>query len=165
MNQRIRLNELQVEKIRNLAARKRQSLGFLGENPIGRDIFGVLESLGIILLEYPIKSDSSRQAFSAALLYSELDGKELVFLGLNTADYLDKQVFAVAHELYHYFAKSGSHLSRLNGDEDIVEAKANRFAAEFLLPQNMLRSIVLKEFKRSRLQEIQTRTLLRLIAR
>jgi Zn-dependent peptidase ImmA (M78 family) len=165
MKQNIVLNELQVEEIRKLAEKERQTLGFIGEVPIGEAIFRALDTLGIILLEYPIDSEGDRQAFSASLLYSEVDGNELVFLGLNTADYLDKQIFAVAHELYHYFTKSGSHLSRLNGDGDLIEAMANRFAAEFLLPQSILKSIVLKGFKRSCLQDIRLKTLLRFIAR
>ncbi len=159
------LSELQVEEIRKLVETKRQTLGFIGETPIGEAIFRALESLDIILLEYPIQSEGDRQAFSAALLHSEVDGEKLVFLGLNTADYLDKQIFAIAHELYHYFTKSGSHLSRLNGGDNLVEAKANRFAAEFLLPQNVLKSIVLKEFKGSCLRTISPRALLRFIAR
>lgn len=159
------LDELQVEDIRKLAKKERQTLGFIGKTPIGSTIFRILDTLGIILLEYPVKSEGKRQAFSAALLYSEVDGEELVFLGLNTADYLDKQIFAVAHELYHYYTKSGSHLSRLNGDDHLVEAIANRFAAEFLLPQNILKSIVLEEFKSSCLQDVLPKTLLRFIAR
>ena len=49
-----------------------------------------------------------------------------------------KQIFAIAHELYHFFTKTGSHLSRQDGQEsDLVEAKANWFAAEFLLPEKV----------------------------
>lgn len=160
-----KLGELQVETIRKLAEEKRRTLGFVGETPIANDIFRILETLKIILLEYPMCSSDKRQAFSAALMYSDIQGEELVFLGLNTADYLDKQIFAIAHELYHYFTKSSSHLSRLMDQDDLVETMANRFAAEFLLPQGVLESIVLKEFKRSSLREIQTKTLLRFMAR
>lgn len=166
MNYSFALNEVQIENIRKLAEEKRRTLGFVGETPIANDIFTILENMNILLLEYPIKSEGEKSAFSAALMYSKEGGEELVFIGLNTADYFDKQVFAVAHELYHFYTKTGSHLSRLAEQEDnLIEVEANRFAAEFLLPESILESIVLNEFKTSSLQEVQTKTLLRFIGR
>lgn len=166
MNNIIILNEIEIEAIRKLAEEQRRVLGFVGETAIANDIFTIIDNINILLLEYPIKSDNERQAFSATLMYSTEGDKELVFIGLNTADYFDKQVFAIAHELYHYFTKTGSHLSRLSEDQNnLIEVKANRFAAEFLLPENTLESIVLNEFKMSSLQHIQIKTLLRFIAR
>jgi Zn-dependent peptidase ImmA (M78 family) len=166
MNPSIMLNEVQVEEIRKLASDKRQSLNIASEVPIAKDIFTILEQLDIILLEYPINSEGDSPAFSAAIMYSEENGKEFIFIGLNTADYFDKQVFAIAHELYHYYSKTGSHLSRLNDVENnLVEAKANRFAAEFLFPEVALKSIVIEEFKTSKLEKIPEKTLLRFIVR
>jgi Zn-dependent peptidase ImmA (M78 family) len=138
----------------------------MGEMPIANDIFTILAQLNIKLLEYPIQSDGDRPAFSAAIMYSVEDGDELVFIGLNTADYFDKQIFAIAHELYHYYTKTGSHLSRLSDvDNNIIEAKANRFAAEFLLPEMTLKSIILDEFKSSKLHKKSEKAILRFIAR
>ena len=167
MNQSNSLNEVQVKTIRNLARKKRRELGFTEEAPIGNDIFTILDNLNIILLEYPIKSEEGdKPAFSAVLMYSEEGGQELTFIGLNTADYFDKQVFALAHELYHYYTKTGSHLSRPEDEEkNRTETEANRFAAEFLLPESALENIVFDEFKNSSLQTIKTKTLLRFIAR
>lgn len=166
MSQLISLNEVQIEDIRKLARDKREYLGIVSEGPIGDDIFTILERLGIILLEYPIQSDDENPAFSAAIMYSEEDNEELTFIGLNTADYFDKQVFAIAHELYHYFTKTGSHISRLNSIENsILETKANRFAAEFLFPEIALKSVILEEFKKSNLTEISDNTLMRFIVR
>ena len=162
----ITLNEVQVDEIRKLAGEKRLSLGFVGETPIANDIFTILDRLDIMLLEYPIESEGDRPAFSAAIMYSEEGDKKLTFIGLNTADYYDKQIFAIAHELYHYYTKSGSHLSRPEDeDNSLIEVKANRFAAEFLLPETVLESIVLDEFKTSSLEKIQHKALLRFIAR
>jgi Zn-dependent peptidase ImmA (M78 family) len=160
-----KLNEVQIDEIRKLAGEKRRSLGFV-ETPIANDIFTILDRLDIMLLEYPIEPEGDRPAFSAAIMYSEEGDKKLTFIGLNTADYYDKQIYAIAHELYHYYTKSGSHLSR-PGDEEssLIEVKANRFAAEFLLPETVLESIVLDEFKTSSLEKIQHKTLLRFIAR
>lgn len=166
MDQPIALNKIQIENIRKLAEEKRRTLGFIGETPIANDIFTILENINILLLEYPIKSDGEKPAFSAALMYSTEGDEELVFIGLNTADFFDKQVFAIAHELYHFYTKTGSHLSRPSEEQNsLVEVEANRFAAEFLLPESTLESIVLNEFKTSSLQQIQTKTLLRFIAR
>ncbi|WHH59763.1 ImmA/IrrE family metallo-endopeptidase [Petroclostridium sp. X23] len=166
MNHSISLNEIQIENIRKLAGDERRKLGFIGETPIANDIFTILENMNILLLEYPIKSDDVKPAFSAALMCSTEGDKELVFIGLNTADFFDKQIFAIVHELYHFYTKTGSHLSRLSEEENsYVEAEANRFAAEFLLPESTLKSIVLDEFKTSSLRKIQTKMLLRFIAR
>jgi len=160
------LNEVQVDEIRKLAGDERRFLGFVGETPIANDIFTILDRLDIMLLEYPIEPEGDRPAFSAAIMYSEEGDKKLTFIGLNTADFYDKQIFAIAHELYHYYTKSGSHLSRPEDEESsLIEVKANRFAAEFLLPETVLESIVLDEFKTSSLEKIQHKALLRFIAR
>ena len=162
----IMLNEVQVDEIRKLAGDERRFLGFVGETPIANDIFTILDRLDIMLLEYPIESEGDRPAFSAAIMYSEEGDRKLTFIGLNTADHYDKQIFAIAHELYHYYTKSGSHLSRPEDEEgSLIEIKANRFAAEFLLPETVLESIVLDEFKTSTLEKVQHKTLLRFIAR
>jgi len=162
----VKLNEVQIDDIRKLAGEKRRSLGFVGETPIANDIFTILDKLEIMLLEYPIEPEGDKPAFSAAIMYSEEGDKKLTFIGLNTADYYDKQIFAIAHELYHYYTKSGSHLSRPEDEESsLIEVKANRFAAEFLLPETVLESIVLDAFKTSSLEKIQHKTLLRFIAR
>lgn len=166
MHQLIKLNEIQIEEICKLAKEKRRLLGYIGDTPIANDIFVILENLGIQLLEYPVKSDGEKQAFSAALMYSTEGDKELVFIGLNTSDYFDKQVFAIAHELYHFYTKTASHLTRLKEEEDsLIEVKANRFAAEFLLPESTLKSIIIDIFKKSSLKEVKINTLLRFIAK
>jgi Zn-dependent peptidase ImmA (M78 family) len=165
MKDAVRLSELEVDEIRKLAEKERQGLGFFAKTPIANDLVTILDDLGIILLELPIKSKGDKQAFSAALMYSEEGGKELVFIGLNTADYFDQQLFAIAHELYHFYTKTASHLSRIEVEEDKVEYKANRFAAEFLMPAVTLKSIVLEEFKTVNLEKVQFNTLIRFIAR
>lgn len=165
MNSIIKLNEVQIEVVRKLVSEQRRLLGFV-ETPIANDIFNILDNLGIIVLEYPIKSVSSRPAFSAALIYIKDNSKELVFIGLNTDDYFDKQIFALAHELYHYYVKTGSHLSRLDDEENnIIEIAANRFAAEFLLPEETLKRIIITDFKASSLKTLNLNTLLRFITR
>ena len=162
----IKLNEVQLDEIRKQAGEIRRSLGFIGETPIANDIFIILEKLNIKLLEYPIISEGNRPSFSAAIMYSEESEQQLTFIGLNTADFFDKQIFAIAHELYHFYKKSGSHLSRPEDNENnLIEVKANRFAAEFLLPKTVLESIVLDEFSTSSLDNVHHQKLMRFIAR
>lgn len=161
------LSETEVDRIRKLSDEKRRALGFVGDTPIANDIFKLLDDLRIFLLEYPVASMGDRPGFSAALMHISDAFCDFTFLGLNTADYLDKQIFAIAHELYHFYTKAGSHLSRLT-DEDFdsrVEAEANRFAAEFLLPEQTLRGIIIEEFKGSKLNQVRPKALLRFIAR
>ncbi len=166
MYRKIELNTQEIELIQKLARKKRFELGFSEDPPIANDIYTILDKLEILLLETPIESEEEKPAFSALIQCSEEDGKRLIFIGLNTADYFDKQVFAIAHELYHYFTKTGSHLSRQDGQEkDIVEAKANWFAAEFLLPEEVLKRRIFEEFKAYSLKRVQIKVLLRFIAR
>ena len=86
MNQEMGFSELQIERVRKQAEERRRALGFVGETPIARELFTILEIMGIVLLQFPIRSDHSRPAFSAAMMCSEEGGEELVFIGLNTAD-------------------------------------------------------------------------------
>lgn len=162
----IELNNIELAEIRNLAEEKRRSLGYFEETPIAKDLFIILDKLEIALLEYPIESDIDSPAFSAALIYCEEMDEKLVFIGLNTSDFYDKQLFAIAHELYHFYTKTGTHISRNEENySNIVEIKANRFAAEFLLPESVLSNIVLSEFKTYSLKEVNYKALLRFIAR
>lgn len=100
------------------------------------------------------------------MVRNEQSGESLVFIRLNTADYVDKQIFAMAHELYLFFTNTSMHLSRQDRpDDDMVETKANWFAAEFLLPEGILKRWVFEESKAFSLVDIQIKVLLRFIAR
>lgn len=166
MNRNIKLSIQDIESIRTLARSKRYELGFAEDPPIANDMQTILDKLGIILLETPIESELEQSSFSAVILCSEEGGKSLVFIGLNTADYFDKQIFALAHELYHFFTKTGNHLSRQDVQEsDVVEARANWFAAEFLLPEDVLKRRIFEEFKTYSLEKVELKVLLRFIAR
>ncbi|MFZ2258810.1 MAG: ImmA/IrrE family metallo-endopeptidase [Clostridiaceae bacterium] len=117
-------------------------------------------------MNIPSNQKAIDQLFLRPLCTPKKCDKKFTFIGLNTADYYDKQIFALAHELYHYYTKSGSHFSRPEDEDNtLIEVKANRFAAEFLLPETILESIVIHVFKTSTLKKIQHKTLLRFIAR
>lgn len=158
-------DELQIASIKKLAEEKRCALGFVGATPIASEIFNILDKLEIILLEYPIESDREQPSFCAALMYSKQGEEELVFIGLNTAIYFDKQIYAIAHELYHFFTKTGSQFGRVDREDDLVEVQANYFAEEFLLPERALTNTIIEEFRSSSLRNLKMKTLLRFIAR
>ena len=166
MYRKTRLSDQDIESIRKLVRKVRRQLGLSEEIPIANDMYTVLDNLEIILLELPIEAENDKPSFSAVLLYSKECGESLVFIGLNTADYFDKQIFAIAHELYHFYTRTGSHLSRPDGEKDDVnEAKADWFAAELLLPEEVLRHRVFEEFATYSLRDVQTKALLRFIVR
>ncbi|MGD1821840.1 MAG: ImmA/IrrE family metallo-endopeptidase [Pleomorphochaeta sp.] len=150
--------------IARLAQEEKRKLGYIGSAPIANDLVNLLDQLNIILIETPIASDNNNPAFSAAMLYSENQG--LAFIGLNSADYYDNQLFSLSHELYHYFTKSGYHLSRINDEKNNqLELEANFFAAEFILPKDELLNIVIKEFKIKTLKNIKLNIIIRFIAK
>lgn len=158
------LNIKTIEEIKDLARKQRLVLGYGEDTSIANDLQTVLEKEGITLIQYPIPSGNKKERpqLSAMLYCSD----PFNYVCVNTADYYDKQVFAIAHELYHYYTKIGSRScwQESNADDD-VEIKANRFAAEFLLPESALKRRVVDEFSSYSLQNIQIQTVLRFIAR
>lgn len=160
------LSEAQCEEIVELAAKQRREFDTGADMPIANDIFMLLEKQGIILTEYPVARIDTTN-FSAMLLCIKEDDLQLIFIGLNTADYFDKQIFAIAHEFYHLAKKDlKPHISRqADTQSEITESMADRFAAEFLLPQNTLKSLIIKDFQTVHLQGVKIPALLRFIAR
>lgn len=134
------------------------------EAPIGSDFPSILQKLNIILLECPIKRTGSN-SFSAIFCRTKVDGKEVMFLGVNTWDYYDRQLFAIAHELYHFLNPSQPHISRDDDLDNPIEKQADWFAAELLLPLQVLKTHVLDTFGKRDINEYSRPTLLRFIAR
>lgn len=134
------------------------------EAPIGSDFPSILQKLNVILLECPIKRTGSN-SFSAIFCRTKVDGKEVMFLGVNTWDYYDRQLFAIAHELYHFLNPSQPHISRDDDLDNPIEKQADWFAAEFLLPLQVLKTHVLDTFGKRNINECSRPALLRFIAR
>lgn len=156
---------IENSKISLMAIEERRKLGYLDNVPIADNIFDVLEKLKINLIEYPIFSND-KVSFSAVITYLNYDGSELVFIGLNSADYYDKQIFSIAHELYHFYARNSTHLNKnIESQATQIENEANLFAAEFLLPQESLKNIIISDFNELDLKNINKRTILRFIIR
>ena len=79
------------------------------------------------------------------MLYIKSAKAKHAYIVINQNRPLVTQIFATAHELYHYFndfnnVEEKTYECCLNKLESINEKKASRFAAEFLLPDEALKS-------------------------
>lgn len=165
MNKDIVLSEFEIEELQGLADEARKSFGIYGDVPIANDLFALLEQKGIVICQYPF-STTKKSHTDASITRFELDGRSLVFIGLNTSIYYDEQIFALAHELYHYITKTGkAYNSEVEYEDQLTETKADRFGAELLLPGNVLHSIVVKQFRTTDLRAVTELRMLRFIAR
>lgn len=132
-------NKLDSQTIDEIKTKARQKLNEYSKlnNVIGGQIFNILE-LDNKVLYYPIE-DEEVWGFSDKI-------KDKSFVWINTAISYDKQVFAAAHELYHlWFDNRGEVIFKTNIEETESsvkisenELKANRFAAEFLINEELL---------------------------
>lgn len=161
------LSSKQIYELSEMAKEKRRELD-IGTAPMGDNILKFIREKGIKLIYVPIEnSDNDELFFSAVYVCIKEDNCKTKFIGLNTNDYYDNQIFALGHELYHYYEESNVHLCRISNDkQSIRELKANRFAAEFLLPTDKLEREI-KEVNDGELQLYKWKqsTLLRFIAR
>lgn len=165
MKREIVLTEGQVVEIKKLADNTRKEFGIFGDVPIAKDIFMLLEKKDIILCQYPFQTEE-KSHMDANITWFETKYEPITFIGLNTSLYFDEQIFALAHELYHFITKTGKAYKADEEDEDkLTEKKADRFAAELLLPDDILHSIVVSQFKSSDLSLVTELQLLRFIAR
>ncbi len=132
-------NKLDQKTIDEIKAKARQKLIEYSKlnDVIGGQIFNILERDNKVLY-FPIE-DEEVWGFS-----EKIKGKSFVWI--NSAIPYDKQVFAAAHELYHlWFDNEGEIILKSNAEEtgDSVkisknELRANRFAAEFLINEELL---------------------------
>ena len=132
------LSSKDIFEIEELAKEKRRNFD-IGMLPIGDNILKLIRKEKIYLLSFPVEISDEQENHFSAIYVCLNDDEEMSFIGLNTADYYDKQLFALAHELYHHFKRCDLHVCRLSDEEkNYDELKANRFAAEFLLPTEKL---------------------------
>lgn len=126
-----------IEYIKGLARQKHNEYNKLND-VIGSQIFNILEYNSRVLY-YPLEDDDV-WGFAEKI-------KGQSFVCINTSIPYDKQVFVAAHELYHLWFNGEEELilsSSLEAEETSYqinenELKANRFAAEFLVEENLLR--------------------------
>lgn len=84
------------------------------------------------------------------MLYIPTVGKEKAYIILNSNKPLTNQIFAAAHEFYHYVKdyqkfRDKPYVCDFSMLKDVNEKKASRFAAELLLPEDALQREV-KDF-------------------
>ncbi len=141
----VRLPSGEIELVQRLAraklgeCRKTQAI-------IGTQVFSIL-SLYARVIYYPLGREGPWGiTYMLGTDSSGHTGKP--FVAINTSIPVDAQVFAAAHELYHiwYDVKAEAIPASILGETDehgvqldISELMANRFAAEFLVDEEMLR--------------------------
>jgi len=123
-----------IRKGELVAAEERRRLG-IGDDPI-RDIFALLESQGIRLFVWPLPGSG----ISGLFLYDRSIGPCIL---INREEHSNRLAFNAAHEYAHVLLdrklRAGvSPTSQLQSDPDqrgeLLEVRANSFAAAFLLP-------------------------------
>lgn len=134
------LNEFEVNEIKNLAKEK---LGLCRKSGdiIGTQIFSIL-GLYARVIYYPLGKDAP-WGFTRISGSKNDASLERPFVAINSSIPVDCQVFAAAHELYHIWYEQSPDMlpSDLLNEQDkkTSEKKANRFAAEFLVDEVLLR--------------------------
>lgn len=145
------LYKKQKKRFERIADSSREFSGaYCGSSILGVSIFGIVENyarkkeIGLEILRYPFK-DAELWAFTFVK-------KGTIFLCVNTELSMCKQIFAVAHELYHIRCytegtdtdtlRSGSVLESKVVDEIAMtqeDLEANAFAGLLLMPDGMMR--------------------------
>ena len=165
MNNEYVLNQAEIDEVKQLAIETRKTFGVYLNVPLGNDIRIILENEGILLCEYPF-ADSDGTHTYGNITWFKLGDDTITFIGLNTSSYYDEQIFALAHEIYHYRTKTGKAYSPdVEVEDENIEKKADRFAAELLLPAEELKKIIYSSFERYEISEVPELKILRLIAR
>ncbi|MCR4609772.1 MAG: ImmA/IrrE family metallo-endopeptidase [Eubacterium sp.] len=135
--------ELSDREIQEIKVKAREKLGVCRKTNevIGRQIFNIL-SLYARVIFYPL-GEKAPWGFTRISGMQSVGGSEKPFVVINTSIVVPCQVFAAAHELYHIWYKKkpdilpNNLLDEKGSDRD--EKMANRFAAEFLVDEMVLR--------------------------
>ncbi len=165
MSNSVVLTEQEIFEVKKLAKDTRQAFGVQPNVPIGSDIKLILEKKDILLCEYPFPDTEGTHTYGNITWFKTNDDT-ITFIGLNTSSYYDEQIFALAHEIYHYITKTGKAYAPDMDYEDLrIEKQADRFAAELLLPAEALNVIVYEAFGVSTMVEVAPSKVIRFIAR
>lgn len=159
------LNEKQIYEVKRLASDTRRSFGIYPNVPIGNDIKLLLEKKDILLCEYPFPDTNGTHTYGN-ITWFKIDNDTITFIGLNTSSFYDEQIFAIAHEIYHYITQSGkAYTPDMEYEDKIIEKKADRFATELLLPEEALKAAAIDIISSSDMRDVSSAKLLRFIAR
>lgn len=159
------LSDQQIFEAKRLASEARRLFGVYPNIPIGSDIRLLLEKNDVLLCEYPYPDSQGTHTYGNITWIK--NGDEIItFIGLNTSSYYDEQIFAIAHEIYHYTTKTGkAYTPDVEYEDQITEKMADRFAAELLLPAEVLFSLVTDVFGKVNMYDVPENKTLRFIAR
>ena len=135
--------ELSSDEILQIKNQSKDARGRYGLNaPIGTNIFSFLEQKGDIVFQLQDFKESELDAM--IIKYSAKS--QIKYIIINSDKPLINQIFAAAHEFYHYLysfiGNSQDSIVCTFSKNDKEEIKANRFAAEFLLPEEALKDEV-----------------------
>lgn len=159
------LDEKQIYEVKSLASDTRRLFGVYPNVPIANDIKLLLENQGIMLCEYPFPDTNGTHTYGN-ITWFKTDNETFTFIGLNTSSFYDEQIFAIAHEIYHYKTQSGkAYTPDMEYEDKVIEKMADRFAAELLLPDEALKAVVIKIIGKTDMKGISEARLLRFIAR
>lgn len=159
------LNEKQIYEVKSLASKARQLFGVYPNVPIGNDIKLLLEKNGILLCEYPFPDTNGTHTYGN-ITWFKVDNDTITFIGLNTSSFYDEQIFAIAHEIYHYTTQTGkAYTPDMEYEDKIIEKQADRFAAELLLPPEALRTAVMETIGSADMKDVSEARILRFVAR
>lgn len=159
------LNEKQIYEVKSLASKARQLFGVYPNVPIGNDIKLLLEKNGILLCEYPFQDTNGTHTYGN-ITWFKVDNDTITFIGLNTSSFYDEQIFAIAHEIYHYTTQTGkAYTPDMEYEDKIIEKQADRFAAELLLPPEALRTAVMETIGSADMRDVSEARILRFVAR
>lgn len=131
------LSRKEINKIKELAREKRADYGIA---PIGVNIFRYISEKENNLF---FEKEPFDNKDLDALIYMPNTNNNMAFIIINSSQSLMNQIFATAHEYYHFvkdfedikFSPRACSMSNL---KEKNEQKASRFAAEFLLPDEAL---------------------------
>ena len=133
--------ELSMSEIRQIKQQAKNSRGIYGVNaPVGTNIFSFIAQNDDLIFQ--LQNFKSSELDAMIIKYSPKSPRKYIII--NSEKPLINQIFAAAHEYYHYLysftgnTKDSIVCSFNNNDKE--EIKANRFAAEFLLPEEALNS-------------------------
>ena len=132
----------EIDVIKKLAREKRVDYAFA---PMGIGVFDLIQKQSSDIRFELVSFESDK---IDGMLYIPTTGKERAYIILNSNKPLVNQVFAAAHEFYHY-------IKDYQVFKDVNEKKACRFAAEILFPEEALnrevrdycRSLQVTDFK------------------
>lgn len=150
INNKLTLNPKEELAIVELVKEERRRLD-LGMGPLGERFFSVFREYHIQILFFAMQMErkDSLEALYLEKKYKE-SGERSCYIAINTSVPYDLQIFNACHEYYHHIDEldDNIHLKRSGQpDGNKLQAKANRFAAEFLLPTETLETQVKKQNK------------------